>query len=113
MSLRITSRHFDLLPSDRDYIEKKMQRFRRLFDRIDEFSVTLEQDKRGYSAEVSVRSGKLHGLVKERGGKLREVIDRSTDTVFNQLSREKKKRSDRKVRAEETIRTAEPALEAE
>lgn len=110
MPLRITARHFDLTDPDRSYIEKKTERLLRLVGDYDEMAVVLDEGRNDFGVEISFRAGKLKALTKSRASTVRAAIDGAFDTLFNQVSREKKKRREKKP---ETIRTGEAALESE
>jgi putative sigma-54 modulation protein len=52
METKISSKHFELTPPIEEYINKKVDKFTRFFDRVQMVEVVIEKAKNGYALEI-------------------------------------------------------------
>ena len=52
MQFNISSKHMELTPAIEDYATKKMERFERYFDRIQQVDLVIDKSKNGYTTEI-------------------------------------------------------------
>jgi putative sigma-54 modulation protein len=52
MQIKITGKHMDLTPPIEDYVRKKVEKFHRFFDRIQQIEVVISKDKNDYTVEI-------------------------------------------------------------
>ena len=97
MPLRITGRHLEIKESHHKLIERKIQRLRRKFSRIDELHFTLAQEKHDCTVEISFRSGTLHAVVKASDVSIQTAIDRALEKLEQRVIRVKDKRFGNKM----------------
>lgn len=113
MPLQITGRHVEVSPEDRDYLEKKVPRVRRLFERIDEFAVVFLTEKRDHVVEINFRAGQFHLFTKGSGSTAKAAIDKAMDKLLAQASKARDRKFGNKIHAGETIRAANEVEEPE
>lgn len=99
MPLRITGRHIEIKDFHRSLIERKIQRLKRKFSRIDELHFTLAQNKLDCMVEISFRSGALHAVVKASNMNIQTAIDRALEKLEQRVIRVKDKRFGNKMHA--------------
>jgi putative sigma-54 modulation protein len=112
MPLQITGRHMTISDEQREYIDKKVNRLRRLCPKIDEMNFVLSKEKLLYQADATLRAGKVHAKATTSGAHLLEVIDTLVDKIEVQISKNKEKWDDRKKVGREKARTI-PGSESE
>ncbi len=95
MKVRITSRHHKLSPNLREYVEEKVERMSRYFDRIIDCEVILTKEKLHQLVEVNVKvySTVLH--VKSKDADPTKAIDACMDKLEVQLKKFKDKLKER------------------
>lgn len=96
MPLQITGRHVEITEGQKEYIEKKIQRFRRMFDRIDEMAFTLTAERHQIIVEAHFRAGTIHAVTKSADADAKAAIDAVVDKIEVQITKAKKKRSEKK-----------------
>lgn len=96
MSLHITGRHLDLPQRAKGYIEKKMVRLERHFDRIDDVAVTVAAEKNSHLAEINFSAGTIHAFTKGAGATPYAAIDKAFDKLEIQITKAKEKRNGNK-----------------
>lgn len=52
MQIKISSKHMDLTAAIEEYAEKKVEKFPRFFDRIQQVEIVIDKTRNGYNAEV-------------------------------------------------------------
>ena len=52
MQIKISSKHLDLTPAIEDYATKKLERFNRYFDRIQQVEAVIDRARNGYTMEI-------------------------------------------------------------
>jgi putative sigma-54 modulation protein len=95
MNIRITSRHQKLSPKLREYVEEKIERMSRYFDRIIDCEVILSKEKLYEQVEINV---KVYGTmlhVRTRDADPTKAIDQSLDKLETQLKKFKAKMKER------------------
>lgn len=98
MPLRITARNVGLSNEDRDHIEARVDRFRKLAvgDQISVLDVVLAKQKGLFTVEVVVKASRFNAAGKETDGDLRAAIDRVMGKVERQLRKQLDKRRTQK-----------------
>jgi ribosomal subunit interface protein len=97
--------------STRDYIDKKVNRLRRLVPKIDEMSFTLSKEKLLVDVEAKFKAGKIAAQASTKAEHLHEAIDVLVDKLEAQITKAKKKLSDRSQAAREAARAEGQELE--
>jgi putative sigma-54 modulation protein len=91
MHIRITGRHTEVTPRVRDFIEKKVRRLGRYFEKIQEVSVVLDQVKYRHVVEMVVKAGYITVQSTEENADLLVSFDRVLSKVQRQLKKQKQK----------------------
>ncbi|MHC5025355.1 MAG: ribosome hibernation-promoting factor, HPF/YfiA family [Planctomycetota bacterium] len=52
MQIKISSKHLDLTPAIEEYATKKLERFNRYFDRIQQVEAVIDRVRNGYTMEI-------------------------------------------------------------
>lgn len=91
MRTRITSRHDKLSPDVKNYIEEKIGKLERFYDRIIDFEVIVNSEKLLHVFEMNVKvySTTLH--VKAKDTDITKAIDECVDKLEIQLKKFKDK----------------------
>lgn len=91
MKIRITSRHDKLSPNIKDYIEEKIAKLDRFYDRIIDCEVIIDFEKLKHVFEMNVKvySTVLHVTTKDAD--LTKAIDLCVDKLEIQLKKFKEK----------------------
>ncbi len=87
MSVRITSRHFDLTPEVQQYIEKKLSRLKRYVENAQSVEVLIERDRYEHKVELMVKDGPVSITAKTKDPKLVPAIDALMDKAERQLKK--------------------------
>lgn len=95
MPLHLTGRHMTIAEETKDYIEKKVERLRRVCGKIDELSFILTKEKLGVEVEGLLRAGKITATAKETAQHTNEAVDILVDKLEMQVTRAKDRRSDK------------------
>lgn len=96
MPLQITGRHMNISVDQRQYIDKKVDRLRRLCSKVDEMSITITHEKLHHEAECTFRAGRISAEATVSAEQPLEAIDLLVDKVEAQIRKAKTKRSDKK-----------------
>jgi putative sigma-54 modulation protein len=110
MPLKITGRHMTVSESTRDYIDKKVDRLRRLVPKIDEISFTLAKEKLLIDIEANFRAGKVEAHARTRAEHVNEAIDQLVDKLEAQIAKTRKKITDKSSAARESAKIADAGL---
>lgn len=91
MKIRITSRHDKLSPTLKEYIEEKIAKLDRFYDRIIDCEVIVDNEKLKHVFEINVKvySTVLHVTTKDAD--LTKAIDLCVDKLEIQLKKFKEK----------------------
>lgn len=95
MPLQLTGRHMTITDRQREYIDKKVERLRRLLTKIDEMSVTLTKEKIHFEVEGTVRAGRIFVQASETAEQPMEGIDILVDKLEAQIRKAKNKMQDK------------------
>lgn len=97
MQINISSKHMELTPAIEEYATKKMERFERYFDRIQQVDVVIDRTKSGYTIEI-ITGVEHHEPFVATGthDDLYAGIDISADRAVRQLSDHKSRLRDSK-----------------
>jgi len=107
MRVRLTCRHCELDQNLKDYIEEKVQRLARYFDRVDEAHVVLEVEGHRKIADVTVHASRAVISSEQTADDVRSAFDRALEKVERQIRRYKDR-----VRNHKAEPTAEVAMSA-
>lgn len=120
MPLQLTGRHMTIRDELKEYIDKKVNRLRRMCPKIDEMSFTLTKNKLEVLAEGKFRAGKIVAQASVRASQAHEAVDLLVDKLEAQVTKTKKKMNDRDqgtireaARAEEPLELTEEDLDDE
>lgn len=91
MPLQITGRHMSISDEQRDYIDKKVNRLRRMCPKIDEISFTLGKEKLHIEAEGNFRAGRIAAQAFVTASQPFEAIDALVDKLESQICKAKEK----------------------
>lgn len=95
MPLQITGRHMSISEEQREYIDKKVNRLRRMCPKIDEMSVTLTKEKVHVAAEGNFRAGRIAAQAVVSASAALEAIDALVDKLEAQISKTKARMCDK------------------
>jgi ribosomal subunit interface protein len=84
MTIQITGHHFEVRDEHRKHIEKKTRRLVRQFDKIDEMSFVLAQDRADCLAEATFHAGHIHAFAKASDSNPLAAIDKTIDKLVQQ-----------------------------
>ncbi|AQZ93441.1 ribosome hibernation-promoting factor, HPF/YfiA family [Halopseudomonas phragmitis] len=95
MQLNISGHQLDVTESLRDYINEKMARLERHFDRITNVQVTLEVEKLRQKVEATLHIAGGEVVANAEHTDMYAAIDLLTDKLDRQLIKHKEKHLDR------------------
>ena len=86
MQIHVTGRHVQVTEDVRRYVEQKVNKLPKYYDRIHEIEVVLDHESEQFSAELIVRADHKHTFVaRETGPDTFALIDLVTERVERQL----------------------------
>ena len=96
MQINVSGHHLDVTDSLRNYVETKLDRLERHYDRITNMQVVLSVEKQRQKAESTVRisGGEVHAHAE--ADDLYAAIDMLADKLDRQLIKQKEKFKDHK-----------------
>lgn len=99
MQVNVSGHHVEVTDALKTYVESKLDRLERHFDRITNVNVILSVEKLRQKAESTIRvsGGEIYAEAEEDD--LYAAIDSMADKLDRQLIKKKEKISDRKHRA--------------
>jgi putative sigma-54 modulation protein len=104
MEIAVTFKNIKSSDKLRDYIEDKLNRIEKLFDKPVEARVVFSKEKETRIVEINLVGSKLNIHVKETGGSMQSTIDMAVDKLKIQLKKFREKiydhRTQRKPREE-------------
>jgi putative sigma-54 modulation protein len=98
MKLQLTTRHFDMTPDLRTYVDERVRRIKRYFDHIIDVNVVLSMEKHRHAAEVTLHSNGIDLVGTGESGDMRTAVDQAVARIEAQLKRHKGRLTDRKGR---------------
>lgn len=98
MQVKVSGHHIEVTNALKSYVESKLDRLERHFDRITNINVILSVEKQRQKAESTIRvsGGEIYADAEEDD--LYAAIDSMADKLDRQLIKKKEKISDRKHR---------------
>ncbi len=97
MQISVTGRHFELTEAMRQFVEEKISRLQRLYDRIETITVIAEHEQIRFRTEIVLRTDHKHTLVAQtEAGEFHESVDLVIDKMERQLRELKEKLRNRK-----------------
>ena len=105
MKINVQSVHFNADTKLLNFIDKRLSRLSRLFDRIENVEVTLRMQDNGGKVQEKITEIRLHVpggwlMDKKTGRTFETAVNASIDTLKRQLMRHKEKFGERKRDAE-------------
>ena len=98
MQISVSGHHIDVTDSLRAYVESKLDRLERHYDRITNMQVILSVEKQRQKAESTVRISGGEVYADAESEDLYAAIDMLADKLDRQLIKQKEKTTDRKQR---------------
>ncbi len=99
MKVNVSGHHLEITDALGSYVEAKLQRLERHFDRITNVNVILSVEKQRQKAECTIRISGGEVYADAEPDDLYAAIDLMTDKLDRQLIKQKEKNKDRKQRA--------------
>lgn len=98
MQINVSGHHVDVTDALRNYVETKLDKLERHFDRINHMDVILSVEKQRQKAESTVRLAGGEIYADAESDDLYAAIDKLADKLDRQLIKKKEKIKDRKQR---------------
>ena len=97
MQVRMTGRHVEVPTEVRQYVDTKLEKLTKYYDRIHEIEVILGHEKEQFSVEMIVHADHRHTFVtREIGPDTFALVDTSVEKLGRQLTKHKEKLRTRK-----------------
>jgi putative sigma-54 modulation protein len=97
MQIRFSAKHMNLTPAIEEYATKKIEKFTRYFDRVQEVEVLIDRAKNGYAFEIITNvAGHDPFVATSDGEDLYACIDQGIDRSIRQLTDHKSRLRDNK-----------------
>lgn len=94
MQLNITGHHIDVTDALKSYIETKIERLERHFDKMTNVHVILSVEKDRQKAEATVHVNGANLFAESQDESMYAAIDSLTDKLDRQVKKHKEKRTD-------------------
>jgi putative sigma-54 modulation protein len=91
MQINITFRHVEPSDSLKNYVNEKLERLKKYFDRVVEGHVVLSQEKIRYTAEITLSTNGIRMNAKYECADFHSAIDNAISRMERQLKRHKEK----------------------
>ena len=98
MQINVSGHHVEVTDSLREYVETKLDRLERHYDRITNIQVILSVEKLRQKAESTIRISGGEVYAEAESEDLYAAIDMLSDKLDRQLIKQKEKIKDRKQR---------------
>lgn len=97
MRIEVTGRHVEVPGEVKAYVEEKVRKLSRFYDRIQEVEVVFGHESEQFTAEMIVRANQKQTFVaRGTGADTYALIDGITDKLERQLVKHKEKNRNRK-----------------
>jgi len=96
MQINVSGHHVDVTDSLRSYVESKLDKLERHFDRITNMQVILSVEKQRQKAESTIRISGGELFAESESDDLYTAIDMLADKLDRQLIKQKEKMKDHK-----------------
>ena len=107
MLVKISARHNDVPDTMKTYIENKVAKLTRYFERIQEVQVIIETIKFNFLVEINIISDLFYITAKEQDTDLRATVDKLIHVAERKLKKEKDKIVKVKKHTHDTVRRSE------
>jgi putative sigma-54 modulation protein len=87
----VTFRHLEATAALRDYAVEKASKIRNYFGEPNEITIVLSSEKHRYTAEISLKAGRITANAKEETEDLYSSVDLAVDKVDRQIKKHKEK----------------------
>jgi putative sigma-54 modulation protein len=111
MEILTTARHFDLDEKTKVYLEKKLVKLERFFDRIMSAHVILTVEGYRHTAEILVKAPREELTCKAESENLFAAIDQAADRLERQIKKAKDKRRSKRRSREDSFENLASAVE--
>ncbi|MBN2211574.1 MAG: ribosome-associated translation inhibitor RaiA [Sedimentisphaerales bacterium] len=99
MNITLTGRHMDITDALRSYADKKLDRLRRMAQRVSEIEVILSDENQKHRCEIILRIDNAPPMVvHETGDDMYACLDGAVDKIERQLARHKERTRNHKGR---------------
>lgn len=98
MQVNVSGHHLDVTDALKSYVDTKLERLERHFDRITNVNVILKVEKQRQKAESTIRISGGEVFADAEADDLYAAIDLLADKLDRQLIKQKEKSKDRKQR---------------
>ena len=98
MQVNVSGHHLEVTDALKNYVDTKLERLERHFDRITNVNVILSVEKQRQKAEATIRISGGEVFADSEAEDLYAAIDLLTDKLDRQLIKRKEKNKDRKQR---------------
>ncbi len=99
MQINVSGHHIEVTDALKSYVETKLERLERHFDRITNMNVILSVEKQRQKAESTIHISGGEIFAEAESDDLYAAIDLMTDKLDRQLIKKKEKKSDHRNRA--------------
>jgi putative sigma-54 modulation protein len=97
MQIKISSKHMEITPAIEEYATKKIDKFHRFFDQIQQVEMVIDKAKNGYALEIITDVAHHESFVATSDHEdLYACIDQGIDRSIRQLKDHKSKLRDNK-----------------
>jgi putative sigma-54 modulation protein len=97
LEISVTGRHLELTDSMRQFVQDKVSKLERFFDRIESVQVIADRESTRFRTEIVLRTDHKHTLVAQtEADDFRESVDLVIDKMERQLREHKEKLRNRK-----------------
>jgi len=99
MQVNISSKHMQMTPAIEEYASKKIEKFPRYFNRVQQVEVIIDKAKNGYTVDI-ITNVEHHGafVATSSHGDLYACLDVGIDKSIRQLKDHKSRMRDNKKR---------------
>lgn len=105
MTTRFLFKGVDIDERTREYVLKRLERLEKLVDPISQFEVELDKDKQGkFRAEIMVKTPHTLYRAEETTISIEGSTDLVIDELVGQITKEKNKKHDLKLRGQRSIK---------
>jgi putative sigma-54 modulation protein len=97
VQISVTGRHIDVSSELRSYVENKVGKLIKFYDRVMTIDVILDGEGLGFGAEIVAKAEhKMVFVAKERGEDMYAAVDLVMDKIERQITRHKERVRNRK-----------------
>ncbi len=111
MQISVIGRHIELGAELRSYVENKVGKLGRYYDRLQSVEVIVDGEGVAFGAEIVAKADSHVFVAKERGEDIYAAVDMVMDKVERQITKQKERTRNRKHKADR--RTPEAGGEIE